>query len=154
MYVDCTWLYSLWFYRGPWFPLLFHTQIRDPSIEMKVFSPRYLQALQHFSMPVVDASRYHLCCPYCSARTTIQLAGLLRRGSWPRSWRNVPKLQGPFGHSEMRQIHVWNQKPESEQLMWSIIELWRGCVDFSVLNLHLFGILKASLVQLCCATRC
>ena len=69
---DVCMLYSLCFYSVLGFLCFFKSKSEIPLSKWK-FSPRYLQALQHFS-PVVDASRHHLCCPYCSARTTIQLA--------------------------------------------------------------------------------
>ena len=91
------------------------------SVEMKVFSPRYLQALQQ----VVNASRHHLCC---LARTTIQLAHdkCRRMASYDvirgqEIEGTSPSCKGPFGQGEMRQIHTKScLKPESEKLVWNI----------------------------------
>ena len=91
------------------FPSAFHTQVRDPSIEMKVFSPRYLQALQHFS------------CQWSMRPGITCVAHIARPGrpySWPMinvegwpptTWfvatilkERAQAAMGPLGHSEMR----------------------------------------------------
>ena len=114
MHVDCTVYDSI----ASLVSFAFANPNPRSSVEMKVFSPRYIQALQQ--VVNVNASRHHLCCPYCLARTTIQLANdkCRRMASYDvirgqEIEGTCPSCNGPFGHSEMRQIHAKScVKPE------------------------------------------
>ena len=93
-------LYSLWFYRVPWFPLLFS----HPNPRSLYRNESFLTSLSRSTSALLHASGR--CAPaspvlpillgqddHTAGRWQMSEDGLLRRGSWPRSWRNVPKLQ-------------------------------------------------------------
>ena len=140
---DVCMLDSLWFYSVLGFLCFFAPKSEIPLSKWK-FS--HLGISEHFSMPVVDAPRHHLCCRYCSARTTIQLADdkCRRMASY-----DVVRGHDLEGTCPSCNGTFWSQRNEINSCVKPEIRIGTTDVERDFLNLHLFGILKASWARRC-----